>query len=75
MSDSMQTLIKNLIRPELRAMHAYTVADPAGAVKLDAMENPYTWPAELKAQWLGELQNEELNRYPDPQANIVRDLL
>lgn len=56
-------------------MQAYAVADPAGAVKLDAMENPYSWPAELKAQWSRELQNENLNRYPDPQANAVRDLL
>ncbi|MGI9286818.1 MAG: histidinol-phosphate transaminase [Pseudomonadales bacterium] len=71
----MQALVKNLVRPELRAMQAYAVADPTGAVKLDAMENPYTWPADLKAQWLGELQDEELNRYPDPQANVVRDLL
>lgn len=75
MSDRIDALVKRLIRPELRAMQAYVVADPAGAVKLDAMENPYTWPAEIKDQWLGELQSEQLNRYPDPQANAVRDLL
>lgn len=75
MSDRTNALVKHVIRPELHAMQAYTVANPVGAVKLDAMENPYTWPAELKAQWLGELQSEELNRYPDPRANAVRDLL
>ena len=31
----------DIIRSEIRALNAYHVPDPAGMVKLDAMENPY----------------------------------
>ena len=35
--------IDRLIRPEIRALKAYHVPDASGLIKLDAMENPYTW--------------------------------
>lgn len=67
------------IRPEIRAISAYHVADPGQMVKLDAMENPYRWPhsmpAELMAQWVELVQNAPLNRYPDPSGRGVTDLL
>lgn len=56
------------IRPELRALTAYHVADASGLIKLDAMENPYTWPPEMVEAWLARLRGVVLNRYPDPQA-------
>lgn len=52
------------IRPDVRAMHAYTVQPSAGLLKMDAMENPFRLPAHLQAalgQRLGALA---LNRYP-----------
>lgn len=49
-------------------MSAYKVADARGLIKLDAMENPYNWPAELVDRWLETLKSCELNRYPDPTA-------
>jgi histidinol-phosphate aminotransferase len=49
-------------------MSAYHVADAAGLIKLDAMENPYGWPEEIKNQWLETIKNCALNRYPDPTA-------
>ena len=36
------------IRADVRAMHAYAVADATGLIKLDAMENPYELPAALR---------------------------
>ncbi len=57
-----------LIRPEIRALSAYHVPDAQGLIKLDAMENPYGWPAELIDAWLARLRNVPLNRYPDPGA-------
>ncbi len=39
-------------RPEIRALSAYHVADASGLIKLDAMENPYTWPDSLRREWL-----------------------
>ncbi len=53
-------------------MQAYHVADSSGLIKLDAMENPYTFPAALKEQWLAELKQVELNRYPNPQASELK---
>jgi histidinol-phosphate aminotransferase len=37
-------------------------------VKLDAMENPHSWPDEMRAEWLARLRGTPLNRYPDPHA-------
>ncbi len=56
------------IRPSVQALKAYHVPDPGQLIKLDAMENPYRWPADLVEQWLAVLRDVELNRYPDPGA-------
>ena len=53
-------------------MQAYHVADSAGLIKLDAMENPYTFPASLQDQWLDVIKHVELNRYPNPQASELK---
>ncbi|WP_295387598.1 histidinol-phosphate transaminase [uncultured Thiodictyon sp.] len=71
----MENLIAQLVRPEIRALGAYHVPDPAGLIKLDAMENPYTWPLELQSEWLEVLRGASINRYPDPQGQIVQDAL
>ena len=64
-----------LIRPEILALKAYHVADAEGMVKLDAMENPYPLPAPMRRE-LGEyLSRVDLNRYPDPTARKLRELL
>ena len=59
------------IRPEIRALNAYHVPPASGLIKLDAMENPYTWPAALVEQWLDVLRDVPLNRYPDPTATAL----
>jgi histidinol-phosphate aminotransferase len=60
------SLIENIIRPEIRALSAYHVPDSAGFVKLDAMENPYTLPAELRVELGKRLADVAMNRYPVP---------
>ena len=65
-------LIARLIRPEIRALKAYQVPDASGLIKLDAMENPYTWPEALKQEWLKLLRDVPINRYPDPAAQTLR---
>lgn len=60
--------LQTLFRPEVLALSAYHVADAQGFIKLDAMENPYTWSDELKQSWLARLNDCAINRYPDPQA-------
>ncbi len=68
---TLQSHIARLIRPEIRALQAYPVADASGMIKLDAMENPYQWPEELVADWQQRLAECDLNRYPHPQAPEV----
>jgi histidinol-phosphate aminotransferase len=59
---------QQLIRPEILALAAYHVADAAGMVKLDAMENPYRLPDDLRARLGQRLAEAEINRYPDPRS-------
>jgi len=61
-------LLSSIFRKEVLAMSAYKVADATGLIKLDAMENPYTWPEDIKKDWLETLKDCPLNRYPDPEA-------
>ena len=63
------------IRPEIRSMGAYHVADATGLIKLDAMENPYTLPDDLKAQLAQELAQVAMNRYPIPTYTALKDEL
>ena len=65
---SIEKIVTQLIRPEIRALKAYHVPDARGLIKLDAMENPYTWPAALKQEWLEVLRDGPINRYPGPPA-------
>jgi histidinol-phosphate aminotransferase len=60
--------LQTLFRPEVLALSAYHVANAQGFIKLDAMENPYTWSDEIKQTWLAGLKDCALNRYPDPEA-------
>ena len=61
-----------LIRDEIRALTTYHVPDAGGFVKLDAMENPYALPAELRAE-LGQLAHDAaINRYPDAAATTLK---
>ncbi len=64
--------VNDWVRPEIRALSPYRVADARGLIKLDAMENPYTWPEELRQAWLERLRGAEVNRYPDPGAPMLK---
>jgi histidinol-phosphate aminotransferase len=59
---------KDLVREEVLALSAYHVGEAAGMVKLDAMENPYALPQELRREIAELAESAALNRYPDPQA-------
>jgi histidinol-phosphate aminotransferase len=66
---------EEIIRPEILALKAYAVAESDGMVKLDAMENPYPLPADLRRDLAEHLSRVELNRYPDPTGRKLRALL
>ena len=64
----MSGLVERWVRPEIRALSAYRVQEASGLIKLDAMENPYGWPDELRREWADRVKKVAVNRYPDPEA-------
>ena len=68
----MNALIETVVRDDVRAMHAYAIADATGLVKLDAMENPFALPVELQRELATRLSMLALNRYPAPRADALR---
>lgn len=77
-------VVKNLLRPDIRAMEAYTPIvpfevlsarlgrNPEDIVKLDANENPYgPSPKALAALASGRYYH----IYPDPEANALREAI
>ena len=72
MNTKIANIVEQWIRPQVRALSAYHVPEVGKLIKLDAMENPYTWPAPLVDDWLEVLRKVSLNRYPDPQARDLK---
>lgn len=73
--NDLRSRVRALFRPELRVLSAYHVPDSRGLVKLDAMENPYSWPETMIEDWLEHLRGAAINRYPDPSAAGLRAAL
>ena len=63
------------IRPDVRAMHAYPVADATGYLKMDAMENPFGLPPALQKALGERLGALPLNRYPGARQNDLKAAL
>ncbi len=60
----MKYSIEQLVSPAISALNAYHVPSSQGFVKLDAMENPYSWPEEMKAACMQALSSINVARYP-----------
>jgi len=67
--------IKKIIKPAILNAKAYHVPDSGNFIKLDAMENPYVWPDEIKMAWSAYMAQVQLNRYPDASARELRKKL
>jgi histidinol-phosphate aminotransferase len=66
---------EDIIRDEILALAGYHIADAAGMVKLDAMENPYSLPEEIRKRIGAIVARAEINRYPDPHASRLKATL
>ena len=62
-----------MIRNDIKALSAYHVADSAGLIKLDAMENPFVLPDSLRKPWAERLAQVDINRYPDADMPGLRE--
>ena len=63
---------ERLIRQEILALHAYHVPPASGMIKLDAMENPYLLPPELRDEIARLVADAAINRYPDAGASPLK---
>lgn len=71
----MSDQVKELILDQIQSLSAYHVQPAENMVKLDAMENPYALPDELKQPWLDLLSTAAINRYPSPQPQDLIEQL
>jgi histidinol-phosphate aminotransferase len=67
--------VRATVRDDVRAMHAYAVPRADGLIKLDAMENPYPLPADVRAKLAAAVANVAINRYPDATAEATKHAL
>lgn len=64
--------ITRLIKPSVRKLAAYHVDEAPVRIKLDAMENPYPLPEEVRREIADAVRNAPINLYPDPSAKELR---
>jgi histidinol-phosphate aminotransferase len=64
-------VVAAVIRPEIRALTAYSVTKSDGLVKLDANENPFPLPEAVRTKIAAAVAALPFNRYPDGGADAV----
>ena len=69
------TTILSLVAESVRKISAYHVQPPKGLIKMDAMENPWTMPDDLVAEWQTGLAKVAMNRYPSAEAPELKKIL
>lgn len=74
-STEVAACVQAAVRTDVQQTHAYVVADATGLLKLDAMENPYSLPQELKQGLAQRLADVALNRYPSPESPALEAVL
>lgn len=74
-ADVRRAYIAATVRPEVRALARYAVPNAQGFVKLDAMENPYELPQQIRDALGATLARVPINRYPDGGAAALKDAL
>jgi len=71
----MSDRISQFVRSEIRELKAYQVGDANNLIKMDNMENPYSWDQSVMAQWIECLKDTSVNRYPDAEARSLQHTL
>src|SRR5581483_9936832 len=71
----MMSDLKLFIRGEIRSLVAYEMENESARIKLDSNENPYDLPMEVKEDIFGAARFKPFNRYPDPEAKTLREMI
>ena len=67
--------ISKLIKPEVRKLRAYFVDETPYRIKLDAMENPFSLPEDVRQNIVNAVSGAAINRYPDPSAEKLKEAI
>jgi len=67
--------IQDLVRSEVQTLEPYRAEEDRCKVKLDANENSFPFPLELRKKMVALIENLSFNRYPDPSAGELRAVL
>ena len=67
--------ISKLIKPEVRKLRAYFVDETPFRIKLDAMENPFSLPEDVRQNVVEAVRGVSLNRYPDPSGEKLKEAI
>ena len=67
--------VDTLVRDEVKCLLPYEPHDYPDLIKLDANENPYSFPREVMERLAKELARNGLPRYPDPLSRELREAL
>jgi histidinol-phosphate aminotransferase len=70
-----KTDITPLVRPNIRALHAYEAKEIPCRAKLDANESPYPLTDWSSQKLLNRVRRVMTNRYPDPEAKELRKVV
>lgn len=63
------------VREDIKGLVPYDTHPFPKVIRMDANENPYTFPEEVVGEMLKELKGDTFTRYPDPGAVRLREAL
>jgi len=69
------SLLVSRVKEGIRKLSAYSVPHYHVEVKLDGNESPFHLPSDVASQVEKALSAVDVNRYPDPEALAVRDII
>lgn len=64
--------LTDLVREKVKSLKAYHVENVDCEIKLHANENPFAPPEELSRQFQESFKGIQLNRYPDPDCQLLK---
>ncbi len=67
------SLLKSKVKKGILELSSYDVPHYECPVKLDGNESPFLLPTEVLENVINEIKKIPINRYPDPEANGVRE--
>ncbi len=68
-------MLQGRIRKQIRELVPYDIPEYSGMIKLDANENNYDFPSEVRERIFSLVNGQTFTRYPDPKAASLREHL